>query len=90
MEQEEREILEKTLKTAEENNKMLHRVRGVQKRQALWTVLKFLVIFGVAVGAFYYIEPYLEKVVNVFNSISGVKQSVDTSSVGEMLKNIKP
>lgn len=88
MDSEEKDLLEKTFELEKENNKMLHRIRGVQRRQALWTVFKFLLIFGIAIGAFYYIEPYLEKVAEIFNKISGIEQGIDTSSLKEMLKNI--
>jgi hypothetical protein len=90
MDAEERGLLEKTLKLTEENNRLIHKVRGVQKRQAFWSVLKILVILGIALGAFYYLEPYLDKLMNVFNSIPGLKQNLDSDSLQEMLKNLKP
>lgn len=79
MEQEEKEILRETFELAKENNKMLRKVRGVQKFQAFWSILKILVIAGIAFGVFIYLEPYMQKIMNTFNQISGMKQELDNS-----------
>jgi len=61
MNPEERKLLQNTFNLAEENNKMLHKVRGVQKRQAFFSVLKWIIIIGITVGAFYFLEPYVQQ-----------------------------
>jgi predicted MFS family arabinose efflux permease len=78
-------LLEETYQLAKENNKMLRRVRGVQKRQALWSVLKIVVVIGLALGAFYYLEPYLNKILGLYNSISGIEQKINSSSLKSLL-----
>ncbi len=65
----------------EENNKMLHKVRGVQKRQAFWGVLKVLFFIGIALGAFYFLEPYIA---NISKFLS------DTGTTLNSIKNILP
>jgi len=90
MDSESKKLLEETFELAKENNKMLRRVRGFQKWQSFWSILKILVVIGVSLGVVYYLEPYLEKAMSVFNQISGMKQSVDSASIQNMLKNIKP
>jgi hypothetical protein len=90
MDPESKKLLEEIFELSRENNKMLRKVRGVQKFQAFWSILKILVIVGVAFGSFYYLEPYLEKAMTFFNQISGMKQSLDSSAIGNVLKNIKP
>jgi hypothetical protein len=77
-------LLEKTLSVAEENNKLLHKVRGVQKRQALWTAFKLLVIVGLTLGSFYYLEPYVNKMMDTFNQLSGMQKSLDSGSFKDM------
>jgi preprotein translocase subunit SecE len=81
MDQEEKELLQATFNLAEENNKMLHKVRGVQKRQAFLSVLKVLFFVGLALGAFYFLEPY-------FNNISRFIEQ--TSTTFNSIKNILP
>lgn len=89
MDSEIKDLLKKTLSVAEENNKMLHKVRGIQKRQAFLSLVKVLIIIGIALGSFYYLEPYLTKVVNIFTQISGIKQqSINMDLLQGVLKKI--
>ena len=75
MDPEAKELLQNTLLLTEENNKILHQIRGVQKREAIWRVLKILVIVGIAFGSFYFLEPYLDKVMSMYD---GVKTNIDS------------
>ena len=86
MDSESRQLLQNTLALAEENNKMLHKIRGVQKRGTLWQVLKLIVIIGIALGSFYYIEPYLNKIMDLYNSVSGMQQQINNSPIQDLLK----
>lgn len=86
MDSESKQLLENTLKLAEENNKLLHKIRGVQKRETLWGVLKIILLIGFVLGSFYYLEPYLTKIVNVYNSVTGTPQRSDSSSVQDFFK----
>ena len=90
MEPEDRKLLEETLKLSKENNKMLHKIRGVQKWQAFWSMLRIVIILGIALGAAYYLEPYFEKAVSIFNQVSSMNQSVSNISLEKLLKNINP
>ena len=86
MDLEPKELLQKTLELAEENNKMLHKIRGVQTREFIWRTLKIIIIIGIALGSFYFIEPYLNKIVDVYNSISGIQQDIKNTT--DSIKNI--
>ena len=86
MDSESRQLLQNTLALAEENNKMLHKIRGVQKRGTLWQVLKLIIIIGIALGSFYYIEPYLNKIMDLYNSVSGMQQQINNSPIQDLLK----
>ncbi|HNW71664.1 MAG TPA: hypothetical protein PKZ36_00370 [Candidatus Paceibacterota bacterium] len=88
MEPDDRKLLERTLEIAEENNKLLRKVRGVQKWRAFWTIAKLVIIIAIGFGAFYYLEPYIGRVTNTFNSFSGAKQNIDSYSIQNMLKNM--
>ena len=90
MEPEDKKLLKETFELAKENNKLLRKVRGVQKWQAFWSIFRIVIIIGIALGVAYYLEPYMEKAITVFNQVSGMKQSLDSSSLGGILKNIKP
>lgn len=86
MDPEEKEMLKQTLSLAEENNEMLRKVRGVQQREMFWHIAKVVIIAGLAFGSFYFLEPYLNKVVSMYNSIDGVQQKLDNSSLKGLLE----
>jgi len=86
MDPESRKLLEKTLSLTEENNKMLRKVRGVQKRHFFWAIFKLFIIIGIAFGLFYFLEPYVNKITNVFSQISGTKQNLNSSFLQDVLK----
>ncbi len=87
MDPESKKLLKDTFDLAQKNNKMLHKVRRVQKWVTFWQTLKLLVIIGIAVGAFYFIEPYLDKVLSLYDSISSTEQKLKNSpSVSDLLE----
>ncbi len=88
MDPESKQMLQNTLALAEENNKLLHKIRGVQKRETLWQVLKLLVIIAIAFGSFYYLEPYLDKVMGLYNSVTGAQQKLNSAPIQDLLKKI--
>ncbi|MCX6747579.1 MAG: hypothetical protein NTW98_01355 [Candidatus Nomurabacteria bacterium] len=53
-------LLEKTYELVEENHEMLRKVRSVQKRAELFQVVKTLVVIGISIGAFYFLQPYVD------------------------------
>ena len=79
MDPETKKLLENTYKLTEENNRMLHKVRGVQKRAAILSAAYWFLIIGAAIGAFYFLQPYIDKSQQFLKGISSV---VDT------LKNV--
>ena len=83
MEPEEKEMLRKNLELSQENNKMLHSIR----RNMLWgritKTIYWLIIFGTAIGVYYYIEPYLNSAIGAYGSVKG-----DIKSVGNLF-NLK-
>ena len=60
MNPEDKKLLEKVYELAEENNEMLRKVRTVQKRQYLFQVIRWVLIIGISIGAFYFLQPYVD------------------------------
>lgn len=48
------------LDLVEENNKILHKMRRTQKIASVMQVFYWLIIIGIAVGAFYFLQPYID------------------------------
>ena len=89
MDSESKKLLEKTFALAEENNKMLHKVRSIQKWATWWSMLKVIIIVGVAFGVFYFLEPVVNKFISIWNNISGSQQqNLNINPVQDFLKKI--
>lgn len=84
MSPEERKLLEKNLELAEENNKMLRSMRRSQRISGIIRAIYWLLILGSAIGAYYYIQPYLDQIMGIY---SGAKSNLD--SVNNILENFK-
>jgi len=84
MDPESKKFLEETYLLEEENNKMLHSM----KRSMLWSrvmsILYWVLIVGISVGAFYFIQPYLDQAMNMYNSAKS-----NFEGVGSLLDKVK-
>lgn len=70
MDPESKRLLEETLELTQENNKMLHKVRSIQKWATFWSLLKVFLVIGIALGSFYFLEPYIDQLMNVYSGAS--------------------
>ena len=72
MNPEERSLLERTYKLAEENNEILKSIRLSNRVSLAMRIIYWVVIIGISFGAIYFIQPY----VNFLSStISGSKET---------------
>ena len=56
----------------EENNTMLKKLRRGQVWGRVFTILYWVIIVGVAVGAFYFVQPYVNALQETQSSIGGI------------------
>ena len=56
-------------KIVRENNKMLKKIRSVQKREWLWKVFKYALITAIMLGAYYTVQPFIENLDNTYQSL---------------------
>ncbi len=84
MSPEERELLNKSVALAEDNNKILHSMKRSMRYASIIRAIYWIFIIGSAVGAYYFIQPYVDQIMSIYG---GAKS--DLNSVGEMLKNFK-
>ncbi|OGI91226.1 hypothetical protein A3A09_00235 [Candidatus Nomurabacteria bacterium RIFCSPLOWO2_01_FULL_42_20] len=82
-------LLEANLKLSKENNKLLHKVRGVQKKHYFFLGLRWLVIIALLFGAYYYIQPYLKQIVEVYNSIPNLGK-IDIGNIEGLIEGLRP
>ena len=67
MEPAEKDLLQRNLQLAEDNNRMLHSMRRSQRWGAVLRIVWWLVIFGASAAAYYYyLQPYLEQLLALY------------------------
>ena len=70
MNSEEREILERTLKISEENNKILKNMRRASRLTAVFRIFYWLIIIALGFGAYFFIEPYVNEFKTVYTQFN--------------------
>ncbi len=82
MDPESKKLLEDTYRLAEDNNKMLHSVRRSMRIGRIMTIIYWVLIIGSAFGAYYFVQPYLTQLIEVYG---GTKTNFQ--NFGSMLKS---
>jgi hypothetical protein len=68
---EEKSLLERTYKLAEENNGILRGIRRTNRISALMRGVYWIVIIGLSVGAYYAIQPYVSFLTSELGQLQG-------------------
>ncbi len=66
MDPDSKKLLEETFALVKENHEMLKRVRRVQKQQAFFRFMYWVFIIGISIGAFYFLQPYINQTQQFF------------------------
>ena len=98
MDMETKSALEENLELSRENNKMLKKIISSQRWARTFRIFYWLIIIGASVGAYYYVQPYVEQILGGYQSlISGVDtiqkttQSLpDASSLSSFFNSLRP
>ena len=76
--------MEKTYEIEKENNRILKGLRNTNRWATVFRVFYWIIIIGVSVGAFYFIQPYVDNIFktyeNVQSDLLNVKTVVNTVS----------
>ncbi|MFH1454893.1 MAG: hypothetical protein ABIF22_01060 [bacterium] len=80
----EKELLEKTYELSKENNHILKGIRRASRWSTIYRIFYWLLIIGVSVGSYIYIQPYIDSILTAYKNIQGelsnVKSVVDKVS----------
>lgn len=88
MSPEERSLLERTYKMAEENNEILRSIRRGNRFSMAIKAVYWIVIIGLSIGAFYFIQPYIEFMTSALG-IGGGDSTQSTTASQSFLKNFQ-
>ncbi len=72
-EQQQQELFE----LVKENNKMLKVIRFNQRIQTVTRILQFLFVIGLFGASYYFLQPYLEKVMELYNQVQTTAQTAN-------------
>lgn len=93
MEQEDIEQLQKDIKQIKDIVTRDHHMMGVLYRYHRWSrayaLLKILVIAGIVLGAYYYLEPLIAPAVNVYDTVTKSPLLNASSSASGILKYLR-
>jgi Trk-type K+ transport system membrane component len=76
MDSESQKLLEETLALTQENNQMLHKMRRSQFWANVTRYIYWIFIIGSAVGAYYYIQPYLDPLIKAYTNTMSTLNSL--------------
>jgi uncharacterized membrane protein len=69
-------LLKENLEVSKESLSILKSINRGRKISGLLTFLKWVIIIGVAAGAFYYLEPYLNQVKDLYGQVQNLQNSI--------------
>ena len=58
---------------------MLRKMRGAQRRANIFKFLYWLVIIGIAAGAFYFLQPYFQVVQDLYQQVQTTRSGITAS-----------
>ena len=84
MDPRDRDMLKQTLELVEENNQLLKRLHTSMVWGRAMRIIYWVILIGSAVGAYYYVEPYLNSLLKIYNSIpnafSGIQKVIEVEA----------
>lgn len=69
MNPEEKQLLERSLRLAEENNKLLKTIDGRARRAAIYGFIKLVIIILPFVVGYFLLEPYINQGIETYSSV---------------------
>jgi hypothetical protein len=76
MEQDIKELLQANLEVSKENNKILRKMQGAQRWAQVIKVAYWLVMIALLAGAYYYVQPYVKKIMDIVPGLSKTLNSL--------------
>ena|ERR1035437_4356376 len=80
MSPEEHELLKRSIALSEENNDILRGIQRTMRFNRFMTAIYWLIIIGVSVGAWYFVQPYWSKAKGFYNNAEIQLNSISTAA----------
>ena len=75
-----KQLVDENIKLARENNKMLKKMRSSMRWASFFRLLYWIVIIGSAVGAYYYLQPFIDGIRDNAEGIFSVFENVQNAT----------
>jgi len=79
MDHEDKERLKRVLELAEKDHNMVRKLYSAMRWGRVLKIIYWVAILGIAVGAFYFLQPFFESLVEVYkslgSSVEGLRES---------------
>ncbi len=68
MNPQEKQLLEESVALSRENNKILRKMLSIERWARVARIIYWIILIGASVGAYYYIQPYLEQLWSTYGA----------------------
>ena len=85
-----KELVRQAVALGEENNSLLRKMRRAEKWSSFFRFIYWIIIIGLSVGAFYFIQPYATALESLWqrSGLSSTATTTPTQSFENALKNL--
>lgn len=88
-EEELQKIVEETRELSKDNNRILHSIQRRDRLSLIARIIYWVIILGIAAGAVYYIQPYIDQLKAVYTGMVQTQNNVAEFSGKFSWDNIK-
>ncbi len=74
--QELRKMVEETMELSKDNNRILHSIQRRERMTQIMRVVYWLFVLGIAAGAYYYIQPYIDQLTRAYTGLVETQHKV--------------
>ena len=79
MDSEMQKLLKQNLELSEENNKILKRLQSNMRWGRFIHAVYWIIIIGSAFGAYYFAQPYIDRILQVYSGVQDIGGSIPTN-----------
>ncbi len=68
--------LDRLTELVEDNSKKLHQLHRSMVMGRIWRVFYWAVIIGLAIGSFYFLQPYIDTVFDAYTQVNDIRSDL--------------
>jgi hypothetical protein len=86
MSPEDRKTLDEIKNIAEDCRDILHRIQRARRLEMAWRIFYWIIILGLAFGSYYFIQPYIDRLLSAYGTIQN--QINEVGRLNDTVKSI--